>query len=51
VQTERCYSRAYVTRALKKAGFDVLGFYEDYDFTPAGRSSDRWYVAARCRKD
>ena len=50
VQTERCYSRSHLTRALKQAGFEMLGIYEDYGFTPATRRADRWYVAARCRK-
>lgn len=50
VQTERCYSRSHLTRALKQAGFEMLGIYEDYSFTPATRRADRWYVAARCRK-
>lgn len=50
VQTERCYSRSHITRALKQAGFEMLGIYEDYGFTPATRRADRWYVAARCRK-
>lgn len=50
VQTERCYSRSHLTRALKQAGFEMLGIYEDYNFTPATRRADRWYVVARCRK-
>ena len=50
VQTERCYSRSHITRALKQAGFEMLGIYEDYNFTPATRRADRWYVVARCRK-
>jgi uncharacterized membrane protein len=37
-------------RALKQAGLEMLGIYEDYNFTPATRNSDRWYIAARCRK-
>ncbi len=50
VQTERCYSRSHLTRALKQAGFEVLGVYADYDFTPAAGQADRWYIAARCLK-
>ena len=50
VQTERCYSRAHLARALKQAGFKVLGVYADYDFTPAAGQADRWYIAARCLK-
>ena len=49
-QTERCYSRAHLARALKQAGFKVLGVYADYDFTPAAGQADRWYIAARCLK-
>lgn len=50
VQTERCYRRAYLQRALKRAGFEVLGVFEDYHFTQATNKSERWYVAARCKK-
>ena len=50
LQEERCYTKEQLTRALKKAGFDVLGFFADYNFTPAGEKDDRWYIAARCVK-
>lgn len=50
VQQERCFSEAQIRRALKKAGFDVLGFFGGYDFTPAGETDERWYIAARCIK-
>lgn len=51
VQTERLYTRAQLERALDRAGFEILGFFSDYDFTPACEEDDRWYVAARCKKD
>lgn len=50
VQTERCYTEKQLRHALARAGFEVLGFYGDYDFTPAAEDDDRWYVAARCIK-
>ena len=51
VQQERCYSEAQLRRALKRAGFEVLGFFGDYNFAPAGEKDERWYVAARCLKN
>ena len=50
VQEEKCYTKEQLTRALKKAGFELLGIFEDYDFTPAADGDDRWYIAARCIK-
>jgi len=50
VQQERCFSEAQLRRALKRAGFEVLGIFGDYSFTPAAAEDDRWYIAARCLK-
>lgn len=50
LQEERCYAREQLTRALKKAGFEILGFFGGYDFSPATEEDDRWYIAARCVK-
>ena len=51
VQQERCYSEGRLRRALERCGFEVLGFFGDYDFSPASETDERWYVAARCRKE
>lgn len=51
VQQERCYSREQIARALKRAGFALLGVFSDYDFTEAEADDDRWYIAARCIKN
>lgn len=51
VQQERCYSEGRLRRALERCGFEVLGFFGDYDFTPASETDERWYVAARCKKE
>ncbi len=50
VQKERCYSAEALRHALKEAGFEVLGMFSDYAFTPAGETDERWYIAARCIK-
>ena len=51
VQQERCYSEGRLRRALERCGFEVLGFFGDYDFAPASETDERWYVAARCKKE
>lgn len=50
VQRERCFSAAYLKRALKKCGFELLTFSGDYSLEPASESAHRWYIAARCKK-
>lgn len=50
VQRERCFSEKQLRTALAAAGFEVLGFYADYDFAPASDTDERWYIAARCKK-
>ncbi|MBE6703323.1 MAG: class I SAM-dependent methyltransferase [Ruminococcaceae bacterium] len=50
-QTERCYSREELTLALKKAGFCDIAFYGDLSLGAPGDNTERWYIAARCKKD
>ena len=50
LQTERCYSEAEIEKALTKTGFEVIGFYSDFDFTPACDTDERWYAVARAKK-
>ena len=49
-QTERCYSRAELTAALTRAGFDKVAFYGDLSFSAPDKTAERWYVTAICRK-
>lgn len=50
VQTERCFSRKELTENLEKSGFEVLGFFEDYDFSFPKENCERWYIVARAKK-
>lgn len=50
LQTERCYSKAEIEKALEKTGFEVIGFYSDFEFNPACDTDERWYVVARAKK-
>ena len=50
LQTERCYSKAEIEKALTKTGFEVIGFYSDFEFAPAQDTDERWYVVARAKK-
>jgi len=49
-QTERCYSRNEIEKSLQKAGFEIIGFYSDFDFSPARDDDQRWYIVARAKK-
>lgn len=47
LQRERCYTERQLKLALKRSGFELLGIFGDYDFTPAEETDERWYVVAR----
>lgn len=47
---ERCYLKEEIEKALVAAGFEVLGFFCDFDFTQNDDECLRWYIAARCKK-
>ena len=47
---ERCYSEEQLTDALTRAGFADIHFYKNYDFDAPDQETERWYVAARCKK-
>lgn len=47
---ERCYSKEQLTDALTRAGFADISFYKNYDFDAPDAQTERWYVAARCKK-
>ena len=49
-QTERCYQRAALERMLTACGFEVLGFYGDYDLAEPTDTAERWYIVARAKK-
>ena len=48
--TER-YSKKEIESALKHNGFELIGMYSDFNFTPAVDTDERWYVVARAKKD
>lgn len=50
IQTERCFDRAEIKAALENTGFEVIGFFGDYEFTEAKDTDTRWYIAARAKK-
>ena len=50
VQTERCFDREELSSSLKANGFEVLGFFADYNFTEANENNARWYIVARAKK-
>lgn len=50
IQTERCYSQEELSQALQKCGFNVIGFYGDYNFSLPSINCERWYVIAKAEK-
>ena len=37
--------------ALERAGFELLGVWSDFDFTAPEEHTERWYFAARAKKN
>lgn len=50
VQTEKCYFKEEIIENLEKCGFEILGFFEDYDFSTPKSDCERWYIVARAKK-
>jgi ubiquinone/menaquinone biosynthesis C-methylase UbiE len=50
VQTERCYSEDELSSVLVKCGFEVLGFFGDYNFSEPKSDCERWYIVAKAKK-
>ena len=52
-QREHCFTCEELVSALESAGFELLGCYSDYSFSDAKEApkAQRWYIAARCKKN
>ena len=50
LQRERMYPLATLKKKLVNAGFEFIGAYSDYSFTPATDDDERIYLVARCKK-
>lgn len=50
-QTERCYTHEELETALRRAGFDEICFFGNTDMSAPTDTTDRWFVAARCKKN
>ena len=49
-QTERCYTREELESALARAGFVDVTFFGNVDMSAPTDTTERWFVAARCKK-
>ena len=49
-QVERCYTREELTAALARAGFEEISFFGDLHFGAPEETTERWYVASKCKK-
>jgi SAM-dependent methyltransferase len=50
-QRERCYALSTLQERLQKNGFEFLGCFGDFAFGAPEESCERWYVAARAKKN
>lgn len=50
-QRERMYTVRSIKLLLSANGFELLGVYSDYQFTPADDKSERIYFVAKCVKE
>ena len=50
-QCERCYTKQELVDALTRAGFVDIAFFGDFEFGTPCAECERWYVAARCKKE
>ena len=50
LQRERMYPLSTLKKKLTSAGFEFIGAYSDYSFTPATDADERIYIVARCKK-
>ena len=51
IQTEKCYSKKQLEKALIDTGFEILGVYGDLSLSPATDTDEKWYFTVRCKKD
>jgi hypothetical protein len=49
-QRERCYTKEKLEELLTDTGFELIGFFADYSFSPITKETERWYVVARAKK-
>lgn len=49
-QVERCYTLEELKKALSDCGFELLGAWSDFNFSPVTETSERIYLAARAVK-
>ena len=50
VQRERCYTEKKLRAELERAGFEVLGFFGDFEMNAPKPDCSRWYIAAKAKK-
>ena len=47
IQREKKYSSRQLQDALERAGFEVVGFFGDFNMNSADDNCERWYIAAK----
>ncbi len=50
IQLERMYKISEMKNFLSECGFEFIGAYSDFDFSPATDNSERIFIVARCKK-
>ena len=49
-QRERCYDLGILKKLLEDKGFEFIGAFSDFDFSPIDDEDDRWYIVAKAKK-
>ena len=49
-QRERCYELETLKKHLENSGFEFIGVFSDFNFSPIKAEDDRWYIVARAKK-
>ncbi len=49
-QQERMYTMEEITSLLERAGFECLGVWQNFAFSPVTDDTQRWYFCARAKK-
>ncbi len=49
-QTERCYTKEEIEKALTENGFELQGVFSDFDFSLPNETTERYYFIAKAKK-
>lgn len=51
LQRERCYSKAFIEKALQKSGFEIMAVVSDFEMKSTSDEDERWFFVCRAVKN